>query len=355
MGRERLLAVAVQPEVKAHYVTGRSVKAQRKENLEHYSKLIDDYVLAAEHRCGGKKPGLMVFPENFIGGFGPQRLRTWESTLELSIEIPGEETEILGRKCREHGLYLAGANNELPNKELPENIYLTGFIIDPDGKVAFKYRKINAGPSTGIAFTTSPHDIWDKVSHDPKDLFPVLETPYGFLGMYICYDSHFPEVARCLALNGAEILIHPSQWYEHTYRQIEYWRMRNRCRALENLAYVIATNWAASPESEYPFGCGHAMIVDHRGDIMEEIPNDQESFCCAVIDIDTLRERRLSNDISNYLKSLRTEAYAAVYGNKTCWEPALLSQRGSLFHKYEDLWAQKKKIEARLKKEGVLH
>jgi hypothetical protein len=74
-----------------------------------------------------------------------------------------------------------------------------------------------------------------------------------------------------------------------------------------------------------------------------------------VVDIDTLRERRLSNDISNYLKSLRTEPYAAVYGSKTCWDPALLSQRGSLFHNYEDLWAQKEKIEARLKKEGVLH
>jgi len=352
---KKLLAVAVQPEVKAHYVTGKSVKDQRKENIKHYSKLIDDYVLSAEHRTGGEKPGLMVFPENFVGGFGAQRLRTWESTLELSISIPGEETEALGKKAKEHGLYIAGANNELPNKELPENIYLTGFIIDPDGKMAMKYHKVNAGPSTGIAFTTSPHDIWDRVSHNPKELFPTLETPYGYFGMYVCYDSHFPEVARCLALNGAEILIHPSQWFGHTYKGIDYWRLRNRSRAIENDAYVIATNWAASPQSEYPFGAGHAMIVDYLGDIIEEIPNNQESFCCAMIDVNAVREKRDSNQAENYLKSLRTEAYAAVYGSKTCWEPSLLSQRGSRFHNYEDLWAQNNKIKARLKKEGTLH
>lgn len=350
---KKFVALSVQPEVRAHYVTHKSIAEQRKENIDHYLNLIDSYALATEHRTGGIKPRLMVFPENFIGGFGPQRVRNWQITLDLAISIPGEETEALGQKCKELGIYLAGANYEKPTKDLPENIYLTGFIIDPDGKIALKYHKINAGISTGIAFTTSPHDIWDKVSHDPKDLFPVLETPYGFFAMYVCYDAHFPEVARCLALNGAEIFIHPSQWFIHTYSGIDVWKMRNRSRALENLGYVVASNWAASPHSEYPFGCGHGMIVDYLGNIMEEIPDDNESFCCAMIDVNALREHRGVSNFSNYLTSLRTEPYAVAYGSKTCWTPSLLSNKR--LDVFEDLWEEQKIIRARLKKEGTLH
>ena len=350
---EPCLVVAVQPEVKTHYVTHKTVLEQRRENIAHYMQLVDNYGLASEHRTAGRKPGIMVFPENFIGGFGPQRTRTWDTTLELAIDIPGEETEALGKKCKEHNLYIAGANYEKPSKELPDNIYLTGFIIGPDGKLALKYRKINAGISTGVAFTTSPHDIWDKVSHDPKELFPVLETPYGNVGMMTCYDSHFPETARCLALNGAEILLLPAQDYFHTYSGIDRWRLRARGRATENVAYLVASNWAASPQSEYPYTCAHSMVVDYEGMVMEEIESDRESFCCAQIDVNALRKRRMIPSGLNYLTSLRTEAYAAVYGSKTCWEPSLLSH--TKLYNYEDLWAIRGKIQKRLFKEGTLH
>ena len=347
------IAVAVQPEVRAYYVTGKEPIEQRRENIEHYCDLIDRFVLEVEHLRGGRKPKLMVFPENFVNGFGPQRVRTWDTTLTLSIEIPGEETDILGKKAKEHDLYIAGSCYERPSKDLPNNIYMTGFIIDPDGKVALKYRKINAGISTGIAFTTSPHDIWDKVSHKPEDLFPVLETPYGCFGMIVCYDAHFPETSRCLALNGAEVLIHPSQWFQHTYNGIDQWILRNRARAYENMAYLVASNWALSPLSEYKITCGHSMITDYLGKIVEELPHNMEDVCSATIDINALRERRLSNELDNYLTSLRTEPYAQVYASKTIWPPSLLSDKK--LYNFEELWKEQEKIRSRLKEEGILH
>jgi predicted amidohydrolase len=346
---EPFVAIAIQPVVKAHYVTGKDPKAQKKENVEHYLKLIDRAVLRAQHEHGGREPKLVVFPEGFMGGFGPTRLRTMKTMQEIAIRIPGEETEALAQKCKEYKLYFAGASHEKDDPKYPDKVFMTGFIIDPDGKIALKYRKAN----TFLGLYTSPHDIWDKYSHDPKDLFPVLETPYGHFGIYICHDGVFPETARCLALNGAEVLIRPNQWFMGNLEQLDVMIMMNRMRALENVAYLVTTNWAASPDSEYENGCGHAMIVDYRGRTITEVQNNLEASCSTLIDVNALREFRDTAGILNNLMAVRMELYAVFYGSKTCYQPNMALERN--IEDLDEKWVKFRENIARMKKDGILH
>ena len=349
---EPFFAVAIQPEVRAHYYTGKPAKEQKKENIDRFLKLIDRFVSESMEWTRCTMPKLLVFPESFIHGFGPAGTRDWKMMEEISIRIPGEEVEALGQKCKEYKLYIAGSAYEKEDPEFPDKIFNTGFIIDPEGKVALKYRKMNT-TNNGLELVTSPHDVWDRYSHDPKKLFPVLETPYGNFGMYICYDAHFPEVARCLALNGAEVLIRPNQWFFGTIQQLELMQMHNRMRAIENSAYLITTNWAVSPFSEEANSCGHAMIVDYSGRVLVERQDNVESFICAGIDVNALREYR-SNPryCRNFIMGLRTEVYAAVYGSKTCWPANLYLDRN--METLDEKWPLYKDIIARLRKEGTL-
>jgi predicted amidohydrolase len=201
---------------------------------------------------------------------------------------------------------------------------MTGFIIDPEGKIVLKYRKVN----TFLGNYVSPHDVWDRYSHDPKVLFPVLETPYGNFGIFICHDGFFPEPSRCLALNGAEIMIRPTGFpFIATVESIEKETIRNRMRAEENMAYVVVSNWAYSPQSDHPNVGGHSMIVNHKGQVVTEIPNNHESAVFTRINVNALREDRRQAGVMNGLAQLRAEVYATVYAQKTCYRPNLLLDR----------------------------
>ena len=296
----------------------------------------------------------MVFPESFIHGFGPARTRNWKIYQQLAIQIPGEETEALGRKCKEYGFYLAGAAYEKLDPGFPDKIFNCGFIIDPNGNVALKYRKINT-TNNAVELATSPCDILDKYGRDPKKLFPVLETPYGFFAIYICYDGTFPEVARCLALNGAEVLIRPNNWFYGSTEQLDMMTMMNRMRAFENTAYLVTCNWARSPLSEYESSCGHAMIVDYEGRILSERIDNNETFCMARLDVNALREHRTRDKFRNFLSQLRPEAYATVYSSRTCWPPNLCLDKDTAWQTLDEKWVLYDDVIARLKKEGVMH
>jgi predicted amidohydrolase len=330
---DKFMAVAVQPEVKTHYITGKSPQEQLKENLEHCGSLIDRFYMSAWMRRS-MKPRLFVFPESFLHGFGPARTRSYKTNSALAISIPGEETGALGRKCVEYEIYLAGSAFER-DPEYPNHFFNTGFIISPKGEVILKYRKINT-TNNNIELSTSPHDVLSQYGNDPVKIFPVVETPIGTLGMFICYDGMFPEVARCLALNGAEILIRPNQWFWGTTFDLEMMAMHNRIRAADNVAYLITTNWARSPQSEFESSCGHAMIVDYEGRVVIEKNDNDESFVQGIIDVKALREYRKTVKWGNLIAQLRTDLYAEAYKRKPLWprDQFLEKNMDSLEEKY---------------------
>jgi len=127
---------------------------------------------------------------------------------KVAIEIPGEETDKLAAKARKYNSYIFGASYEL-DADWPDRYFNCGFIIDPAGEIALKYRKIQCGV---IETGCSPHEVLDEYfeRYGYDSLFPVLDTPIGKLGLLICADGLFgPKVARALAMKGAEILCFP--------------------------------------------------------------------------------------------------------------------------------------------------
>ncbi len=275
--------------------------------------------------------------------------RTYETNSRLALRIPGEETKALGEKCKQYGFYLAGSAFEKID-EFPNHFFNTGFIISPEGEVILKYRKINAS-NNNIEISSSPVDVLNQ--YGPKDLFPVAKTPIGNLGIFICYDGWYPEVARCLMVNGAEIMIRPmGPSGIPTVSEREWWILQNRSRAYENLAYVLGANWADSPDSEYgSSSSGSSMIVDFRGNVVAQHTDASEWFVMGTIDVEALRRGR-SQIFMNYIAQLRMEVYAKAFQGKTFFPPNAFPDKNK--PSQDATWAIQSATVERLQKEGIL-
>ena len=167
-----------------------------------------------------------------------------------------------------------------------------------------KYRKVN--PWAPWEVHASPHDVPD---YD-ADPFPVADTEIGRIGVAICYDWLFPETIRQIAFNGAEIIVPVSAYMDPwgTAAPMDWRTVINRTRAIENTAYVVASNQAASLANYPPFGwLGGSMVVDYDGRILAQAdPGAGEKAVVAPINIDMLRaerERRAGHDLRGHLRS----------------------------------------------------
>ena len=319
------------------------------QNLEHVLKILDQYMKGVWQLSGGGAPKLVVFPESFLHGYGPMKTRTYETNSRFALRIPGEETRALGEKCKQYGFYLAGAAFEKVD-EFPNHFFNTGFIISPQGEVILKYRKVNSS-NNNIEISASPVDVLKQ--YGPQELFPVVKTPIGNLGLFICYDGWFPEVARCLMINGAEVMIRPmGPSGIPTVSEREWWIWQNRSRAYENLAYVLGPNWADSPDSDYgSSSSGNSMIVDFRGNVIAQHTDASEWFVMGTIDVEALRRGR-SQIFMNYIAQLRMETYAKVFQGKTFFPPNAFPERNK--QSQSETWAIQTATVERLQKEGLL-
>lgn len=326
-------AAAIQLEVKAHYATGVSPAAQLRENLQRHLAAIDQCVLEGQHRTFGLAPKLLVFPECSLHGIGPKRTRTFELMQKMALKIPGEETTALANKCRQHDVIVAGSAYEIDDAH-PGKVFQTGFIIDTSGEIVLKYRKLNT-TNNPFELATSPHDILDDYGNDPRKIFPVADTSLGKLGMMICVDAAYPEVARCLALNGAEVIIHPTATWRGA-EQGERLTMMLRSRAMENTAAIVSCNWAHSPQSEYASSYGRSKIIRADGGVVDELPDAREATCFGSISLAEIRSaRRFAG--SNLLDAMRMECYAAAYASQTRWPANQLRTRN--FETLDEKWA----------------
>ena len=357
------IASAIQIEVKAHYMRGISAEQQRKENLDRIINKFDLFLLMSTHQAMpetslgsaelkdlGNPVKLMVFPESFLHGFGPPRSRTLDVYKEMAIKVPGPETEALGSKCKEHKMYVAGTAYETDDK-YPGHVFNCGFIIGPEGKVDLKYRKLGTSNNV-VELASSPTDLGSRHNQDLKSLFPVLETDYGNMGMFICWDGGFPEIARALAFNGAEIFIRPNNWFRGTYEALEVMTINNRARAMENYAYLITPNWAASPESEYPASCCNTMILDYRGRIMSQRISDAEAVVATTLNVNELREYRRNNN-ANPLKQMRNDVFSRIYASVESFPPAIYENREP-FQSLDEKYGFMAQITQNLIKQGIM-
>jgi predicted amidohydrolase len=209
----------------------------------------------------------------------------------------------------------------------PAVVFNTTVLIGPEG-VLLKYRKVN--PWIPYEVHASPHDL---DGYD-EPLFPVAETPIGRIGCAICYDWLFPEAIRQLAANGAEVLVRVSAYMDPwgATEPMNWWSLVNRCRALENTAYVVAANQGASLAHYPPYSWpGGSQIVDFDGRLLAEATaGPGERIVVAPIDISALRHERQVRRGHHMLSHLRTEAYpvyASHYYPPRCAAGALSYER----------------------------
>lgn len=248
---------------------------------------------------------LVVFPE--FAHAAPIYLTVRELRDKLAVQIPNEHTERYHAKAREHGIYIQTGTFIEHDPAYPGVLFNTTCLIGPEGIIT-KYRKVN--PWIPWEVHASPHDVPGYT----EELFPVAKTELGQLGCAICYDWLFPETIRQLTLNGAEVLIRVSAYMDPwgATPPMDWWTVVNRCRALENLAYVVAANQGASLQHYGPFSWpGGSMVVDYDGRMLAQAdPGPGEKIVVAEIDLDALRAARAQRLGHNPLAHLRREAYA---------------------------------------------
>jgi predicted amidohydrolase len=308
---EKYTALVVQPEVHM---------AQTREdiykNLDRYCKMIDFGVGYFYER----PVRLVVFPEYFLQGVttpgkGEDGLQAF---MKKAITIPGPELDVLGEKCKEYGIYIAGGGviEQLP--QFPDRWFNTAFVIGPTGEVILRYHKWHIPASIGLG--TSPHDMFDEYcqvfGNDIKTRFPVIDTEIGKLGTMTCHDGATPEVSRALGFNGVEVLCHPGaiQEVEGVSEPWDFWMFTRRTRAHDNMCYLLGSNWGVINHDFYPkaFCPGHSMIIDYTGMVLRHAPYPEEQIIAATIDIEALRDHRSIANHNTWI-DVRTEGFQEMY------------------------------------------
>lgn len=247
---------------------------------------------------------LVVFPE--FAHAAPIYPTVAALVERLAVTIPNEHTERLHASARREGLFIQTGTMIERDPRWPGVVFNTTCLIGPTG-ILFKYRKVN--PWIPYEVHASPHDV---PGYD-EPLFPVADTEIGRIGCAICYDWLFPEATRQLAMNGAEVLVRVSAYMDPwgATAPMDWWTVVNRCRAIENLAYVVAANQGAQLRCYPPYSWpGGSMVVDFDGRILAQAsPGPGERIVVAPVDIDALRHERASRRGHHMLAHLRTEAY----------------------------------------------
>jgi predicted amidohydrolase len=263
---------------------------------------------------------LIVVPEGALQGFTDE-VFDWDHAKyaeEIAIDIPGPETEQLGKIAKEFDSYLV-ATAKAREPEFPGLFFNSVFLLSPQGKVILRHRKNS--PLFPVEHSVCPHDVWDKWieihGRSLQAFFPVADTDIGKIGLCMANEGSYPELIRGLAMNGAEVICRPA--YPEPHVGNGAWEVQNRARALDNTCYMVAPNlgtYYLLPDSPLPvdaFG-GHSMIVDFKGRVIARHDYGAgSSYCGGVIDVEALREFRARSPLMNWMKDLRTELLALIY------------------------------------------
>lgn len=289
-------------------------------NLEHIERLVEHLAVSF---AGMEFPvKLVVLPEQAIQGFpdsgGGGLFRHDDVARTIyNTTVPGAETDRLGKKAKEHGIYIAGFMRAV-EPDFPDRYWNISFLLNPSGKVIYKHHKLQVFPLEPSCTPQDIYDDWIRIRGNTlQAFFPVADTQIGKIGACMCQDGSFPETARGEAMNGAEVILRPT--YVQPLVGSDWFEIQNRARAIDNSCYVISPNngpYYLTPKAELStdiFG-GESMIIDYRGTVVSRYRTaNAVSFVSALIDIKALRDYREKCLFPNFLKDLRTEPYSLIY------------------------------------------
>jgi len=230
------------------------------------------------HDAGRQGVQILCLQEIFNGPyFCPSQDKRWYDAAEA---VPGPTVEKLAPIAKKYGMVMVVPVYE---REQAGVYYNTAAVIDADGSYLGKYRKNHIPQTSGF---------WEKYFFKPGNLgYPVFKTRYATIGVYICYDRHFPEGARALGLAGAEIVYNPSATVAGLSQYL--WKLEQPAHAVANGYFMGCINRVGT---EAPWGIGKfygsSYFVDPRGQILACGSEDKDELIVSSLDLDMIEEVR---------------------------------------------------------------
>jgi len=280
-----------------------SARARMAESIERIGR----HVRAAKGFLG-QDVRLVVLPEYFLTGYPlAESIPEWADKAALAAD--GPEYQALARIAGDNDVYLSGNAYET-DAAFPGIYFQASFVIAPSGETVLRYRRLVS------MFAPTPHDVWDRYLdlYGLDGVFPVARTGIGRLAAIASEEILYPEIARALALRGAEVFLHSTS--EVGSPRLTPKDVAKRARAIENLAYVVSANTGGFLESDLAAGStdGMSKIVDYLGEVRTEAGFGESAVACAEIDLAALRRYRRRPGMGNLLARQRLELFAPVYG-----------------------------------------
>jgi len=262
------------------------MEAIKKAMIEKHLRLIED--------AAKQKVQILCMQELFYGPYFCAEQKTkWYSLVE---KIPdGPTTKLMQELAKKHSMVIVVPIYE---EEITGVYYNTAAVIDADGKYLGKYRK-----------THIPHcdpGFWEKFYFKPGNLgYPTFKTAYAQVGVYICYDRHFPEGARALGLRGAEIVFNPSATVAGLSEYL--WELEQPAHAVANGYFVGAINRVGT-EAPWNIGefYGKSYFCTPRGKIIAQAPRDKDALVVADLNLDEILEVR---NVWQFYRDRRPDMY----------------------------------------------
>jgi omega-amidase len=259
--------------------------AESDKNLTRIGEIID-------HICAAQNVNLIVLPELVTTGY-----ECGVKFTELAEPIPGFTVEDLGARAERYQTHIAFG---MVIKHKVESVVYDGAVlISPDGEVTGQYHKVHLRPEERPIFRGGYK-------------FPTFETSFGKIGLLLGWDVAFPEAARAMAIDGAELIAIPANWENST---IAEWKTYLQARALENSVFIAGAN-RIGEEYTYSFG-GESAVIGPRGETYAHVGRDEndrpkEAYAIAKIDLDLVKKYREELQI---MQCRQPATYRAVVRN----------------------------------------
>jgi deaminated glutathione amidase len=255
----------------------------------------------------GQDLQLVVLPEYFLTGFPTtETIGEWQ---EKGCILKGDEVyQAIQQTAIDNAIYLSGNVYE-KDAHFPNLYFQASFIVNPQGEIILNYRRLNS------MYAPTPHDVLDEyIAHyGIESLFPVAKTAIGNLACIASEEILYPEIARCFAMNGAEVFLHSTS--EVASNLLSQKNIAKMARAIENMAYVISANTAGIHGTHFPeqSADGSSQIVQYEGIKLAEAAPGNSMVANATIHIDNLRSHRKRPGMSNFLARQRNELFVQQY------------------------------------------
>jgi len=242
--------------------------------------------------AGKRGVQILCLQELFNGPyFCPSQDPKW---CDLAEPIPGPTIALMQQLAKRHEMALIVPIYE---REMAGVYYNAAAVLDADGTYLGKYRKNHIPHTAGF---------WEKYFFKPGNLgYPTFQTRHARIGVYICYDRHFPEGARLLGLHGAEIVFNPSATVKGLSQHL--WKLEQPAHAVANGYFMGCLN-RVGEEAPWRIGkfYGHSYFVDPRGKFLAEGSEDQDELVTAEMDLDVIEEVRR---VWQFYRDRRPETY----------------------------------------------